>query len=139
MPNDQTQEYRKARLAAAADKAGGKAALGRLLGYKDGAYIGQMLRGDRPIKEDTVRKLEDKRGFAGWFSAAPSPNISEPPAPPASFEDNRTVDHADWELLQAFKIAATEEERAAITGRYKSIKALAEQIARQQVQAKPRP
>jgi len=38
---------------------GGKAALGRLLGYKDGAYVGQMLRGERPITEKTIAQLSE--------------------------------------------------------------------------------
>lgn len=62
------QKYRRERLAEAAKKAGSNTALGKLLGYFDGAYIGQMLRGDRPITEDTVFKLEAKTGFRGWFT-----------------------------------------------------------------------
>jgi len=68
MNTEELQLKRRGRLEAAAEKAGGKAQLGRLLGYKDGAYIGQMLRGERPIKEDTVLKLESKPGFRGWFT-----------------------------------------------------------------------
>lgn len=66
MPND-VQKTRRKRLEDAVAIAGGKAALGRLLGYKDGAFVGQMLRGERPVTEDTVSKLENKPGFKGWF------------------------------------------------------------------------
>jgi len=68
MDSDARQQHRRERLEKAADKAGGKAALGRLLGYKDGAFVGQMLRGERPVTEDTVEKLEAKPGFRDWFS-----------------------------------------------------------------------
>jgi hypothetical protein len=37
-------DWRRERLTAAVEKLGGKAALGRALGYKDGAFVGQMLR-----------------------------------------------------------------------------------------------
>lgn len=68
MDIEAVQEHRRARLAAAAKKVGGKAELGRLLGYKDGAYVGQMLRGDRTISEKTVAELEAKHGFRNWFA-----------------------------------------------------------------------
>lgn len=67
MAIDEVQAARRERLRLAAEKAGGKAALGRLLGYLDGAYVGQMIRGERPVKEDTVWKLEQKPGFQSWF------------------------------------------------------------------------
>lgn len=61
-------EWRRGRLGALAEKHGGNAALGRLLGYKDGAMVGQMLRGERPITEKTVAKAEELPGSADWFS-----------------------------------------------------------------------
>ncbi len=48
------QEQRRRRLSELAETRGGKTALGRLLGYRDGAYIGQLLRGERPINEKTL-------------------------------------------------------------------------------------
>lgn len=78
MQMEEVQRFRRARLEAAAEKAGGKAALGRLLGYRDGALVGQMLRSERPVTEATVAKLEAKPGFRGWFSQA---EAQEPPAP----------------------------------------------------------
>lgn len=73
MTPDAVQQHRRERLEAAAEKAGGKAALGRLLGYQDGAFVGQMLRGERLIKEDTVLKLESKPGFKAWFGERMAP------------------------------------------------------------------
>lgn len=67
--SDQLQTQRRERLAAAAKRAGGNAALGKLLGYRDGAFVGQMLRGERPITEGTVAKLHSCRGWRGWFEA----------------------------------------------------------------------
>lgn len=63
------ENNRRDRLQALANKIGGKAALGRALGYKDGAFVGQMLRGERPITEKTVSTIEAIPAYAGWFSS----------------------------------------------------------------------
>ncbi|MDP9902632.1 S24 family peptidase [Variovorax ginsengisoli] len=60
--------FRRARLEQLADKLGGKATLGRKLGYKDGAFVGQMIRGERPITEKTLAAVHALPGFKGWFS-----------------------------------------------------------------------
>lgn len=58
---------------------GNKAALGRALGYRDGAFVGQMLRGERPISEKTISQIHALPGGAGWFSddgnVSPGPRI----------------------------------------------------------------
>jgi hypothetical protein len=78
MDLDSIQKYRRERIKAAAEKAGGNAALGRLLGYADGAFVGQMIRGERPISEKTVSVLESKHDFRQWFSAGEqAPNSDE--------------------------------------------------------------
>ena len=70
MDADQLAEYRKKRLSDLADKYGGKKALGQALGYTDGAYVGQMIRGDRPITEKFLRQVEQHiPALAGWFAA----------------------------------------------------------------------
>ena len=56
------------RLEIACERVGGKAALGRALGYKDGAFVGQMLRGDRPISEKTIAALLGIKKVADLFS-----------------------------------------------------------------------
>ena len=66
---DDLKAWRRARLEAAADRLGGNVKLGRALGYKDGAYIGQMLRGDRKISEETVEKIQALPGFGEWFAS----------------------------------------------------------------------
>jgi len=63
----QIQAWRVQRLQAMARKEGGNSALGRRLGYRDGAFVGQMLRGERPISERTVLAIHDLPGYAGWF------------------------------------------------------------------------
>lgn len=73
MPTEALQAHRRARLEAAAEKVGSKAELGRLLGYKDGSLVGQMLRAERPVTEDTVAKLESKHGWKGWFDQGKAP------------------------------------------------------------------
>ncbi|MFC5498151.1 helix-turn-helix transcriptional regulator [Caenimonas terrae] len=65
----ETKEWRKQRLQALAAKFGGHAALGRLLGYRDGAFVGQMIKGSRPITEKTVATAEALPDCAGWFDA----------------------------------------------------------------------
>jgi len=64
------QRYRAARMEAAIEKfsAGNKSEFGRRLGYKDGAFIRQMLSGDRPIREKTISAIEALPGMRGWFS-----------------------------------------------------------------------
>ena len=47
---------------------GSKAGLGRALGYRDGAFVGQMLRGERPISEKTVDQIHAIPHLAGWFA-----------------------------------------------------------------------
>lgn len=65
-------EWRKKRLKElCSPKAfGTRADLGRALGYTDGSYIGQMIRGDRAITEKTIDEIEKLRNgsFRGWFT-----------------------------------------------------------------------
>lgn len=68
-----TDDERRARLEEAASRLGGKAMLGRRLGYVDGAFVGQMLRGQRPITEKTIRALADLREVADLFAAHATP------------------------------------------------------------------
>lgn len=68
MEEHQIQAWRIERLAAMVEREGGKAPAGRKLGYKDGAFVGQMLRGERPITEKTVLSVHALSGYAGWFN-----------------------------------------------------------------------
>lgn len=45
----------------------GNANLGRKLGWRDGAYVGQMISGHRPITEKIIQKAESLQGYRGWF------------------------------------------------------------------------
>lgn len=67
MDENEIQVWRMQRLEAMVEREGGKAATGRKLGYRDGAFVGQMLRGDRPISEKTVLAVHALSGYAGWF------------------------------------------------------------------------
>jgi hypothetical protein len=67
-------QWRRQRLAELAEKVGGKAELGRRLGYKDGGFVGHMISGHRPITEKTILTAETIRhenlgpgGARGWF------------------------------------------------------------------------
>lgn len=61
------EQWRRERLALLAVAKGGKAALGRLLGYKDGAFVGQMIDGHRAITEKTITAAEGLPGARHWF------------------------------------------------------------------------
>lgn len=68
MANFISNEDRITRLQIASDRVGGDAPLGRLLGYKDGAFIGQMLRGEKPITEKTIKKILQHRKISDLFT-----------------------------------------------------------------------
>lgn len=63
-----------------------KAELGRTLGYASGAYVRQLVEGERPITEKLIEKVHNmQRGkYRGWFDAqprlVPAPSAAEPPA-----------------------------------------------------------
>lgn len=71
MGKSEIKTYRQARLQAFLDEKyeGNKARLGRALGYRDGALLGQMLSNPqiRPITEKTIYKIHDLPGGSGWF------------------------------------------------------------------------
>lgn len=60
-------EWRKERLEALAKAIGGRPALAKLMGHANDSYIGQMIRGGRPITEKTVNLAEEVTGKFGWF------------------------------------------------------------------------
>ncbi len=47
-----------------------KTALGRRLGYRDGSFVGQMLRGDKPITETTWARLCELREVKPFLSGS---------------------------------------------------------------------
>ena len=65
MDESQIQEQRRVRLADAVDRlcGGNVAAFGRLLGYRSGAFVRQMLLGNRAVSDKTVRRIEAMRGL----------------------------------------------------------------------------
>lgn len=76
--------WRVERLAAASEKAGGDSELGRKIGHQNGAQVGHMLKGRRPITEKTIQKIEAIRGFEGWFSRPASTEQVAPESPHAN-------------------------------------------------------
>ncbi|MGV0023330.1 LexA family transcriptional repressor, partial [Bordetella avium] len=84
MNDVELNEHRVARLAAAIDKLsrGNKTDFGRRLGYKDGAFVRQMLAGLRPVSEKTVRAIEDMPGMRSWFSTDEEPKPKDTDAAP---------------------------------------------------------
>jgi len=75
MSEQNLQDWRRQRLHEMALREGGNLALGRKLGYTSGAFIGQMLRGERPISEKTVFAAHKLPGYAGWFDASKAENL----------------------------------------------------------------
>lgn len=67
MEEKQLQTWRIERLKKLSEAEGGNASLGRRLGFRDGAFIGQMLRGERPVSEKTVMAVHSLPGYTGWF------------------------------------------------------------------------
>lgn len=49
---------------------GDRSAFGRRLGFKDGAFIRQMINGSRAVSEKTIRHIESIPGMSGWFTQA---------------------------------------------------------------------
>jgi putative intracellular protease/amidase len=70
------QAFRRQRLADALVVFGGdKAALGRALGYRSGAFVRQMIEGERPIAHictNTVAKAIDRAGSKSYRTAHPN-------------------------------------------------------------------
>lgn len=66
-------------LQAAIDRAtdGNVSAFGRRLGYKDGAFVRQMLNGSRPVTEKTIRQIEAIPGLKGWFNSTMAAPVAD--------------------------------------------------------------
>lgn len=85
MDLEQIMAARHAVLETAVTKVGSKAALGRRLGYLDGAFVGQMLRGKRPITEKTMASLLALPGMSRLTEASAStdaPSSAQQVSPP---------------------------------------------------------
>lgn len=76
--SDEIKKFRRERLIALRDGPfnGNAAALGVFLGYKDGAFVRQMISGHREISEKTIMKVQEHHAYRNWFDA---PNV-EPAA-----------------------------------------------------------
>lgn len=68
--NPDKQAFRLARLVDAVVRYGTEDALGVKIGYKNGAFVRQMLRDIRPISEKTVAKIEALPGMEAYFQPA---------------------------------------------------------------------
>ncbi len=65
------RNYRIERLLAAVGSknfGGNVTSFARALGFKDGAFVRQLLAGQRPITEKTIAKIEALPGLSGWFN-----------------------------------------------------------------------
>ena len=68
------QDYRRRRLVELRDGPfeGNATALGEFLGYKDGAFVRQMISGHRDISEKTVAKITSRHEYRNWLSGQPN-------------------------------------------------------------------
>lgn len=71
-------QFRVQRLKDLAEEVGGMATLARKLGYASGAYISQMIGGNRPITEKFIAKAESNLRIPGWFSHSVQSSICVP-------------------------------------------------------------
>jgi phage repressor protein C with HTH and peptisase S24 domain len=69
---------------------GNRTDFGRRLGYKDGAFVRQMLSGEKPVTEKTIRKIEAIPGLAGWFTGRPE--LASAGAPATVQHENTSSD-----------------------------------------------
>lgn len=75
MEKNEIDEFRRRRMQQAIDTHfdGNETAFGRSVGYKDGAFVRQMLAADKAITEKTVAKIEKAiPKLYGWFAVEPS-------------------------------------------------------------------
>jgi len=102
-------EFRMGRLSAAVDHVskGNKTDFGRRLGYKDGAFVRQMLSGIRPVTEKTIWAIEAMPGMKGWFDME---GVDAAAAPPPDDKDwpFKTIAAADVRALPASQLTALE-------------------------------
>lgn len=107
-------------LLAAVDRVSGgnRTAFGKKLGYKDGAFVRQMLAGTRPVTEKTIRQIEELPNMAGWFTGRLTlPASGTPAAAPVSMAAARGRPSLliALEVLGEHLEAADEEARADAT------------------------
>ncbi len=83
--NPEEQARRVERFRALLDQhfAGVKIEMGRALGWRDGAYVRQIVEGERPVSEKLIAKIETMNGgrYRGWFTppgATPLAAVREP-------------------------------------------------------------
>ena len=126
-------EFRMGRLAAAVDhlSQGNKTDFGRRLGYKDGAFVRQMLSGIRPVTEKTIWAIESMPGMKGWFDGEGTESVpasalgtSDWPFKTIAAADVRALQPPDLQLLDAILSGALK----AILNRQRPSKSIAEQV-----------
>lgn len=86
-------DFRVERLRLAIEKVtgGNKTEFGRRLGYKDGAFVRQMLAGSRPVREKTIRAIEKIPGMRGWFDIAGNADNKAKSSAPGRAENTQSM------------------------------------------------
>lgn len=117
-------EFRIGRLLAAVNHVsdGNKTDFGRRLGYKDGAFVRQMLSGIRPVTEKTIWAIEAMPGMKDWFAdpsdgAPRAPQESAPnwPFPTIAEDQVRALPAAQLSALEGAMALAIAQLKLGIT------------------------
>lgn len=110
MSESSDKKWRQKRLTDLAREKGGNASLGRLLGFNDGAYIGQMISGHRPITEKLIEKVHALHGMSGWFDRDPLFTVlTAQETSPSPFRNTRDCLDALEDVLEKIDPATREE------------------------------
>jgi len=112
MDSWELNEHRRSRLIEllTARFEGNKAAMGKALGYSSGAFVRQMLEGERPITEKTVAKVHELPGCKGWFDRRGEAAV----VPVAAGTSGQSIEHGIGILAAALdSLSDADRERAA--------------------------
>jgi len=107
-----------------ADSAESRAKFMRTTGLSKGR-VSQLFDKSQPFGEAAARSLRQRLGSkAGLVMPESGLGLSAPPPPPPPrrFDDRKQVSDTDWALLQAVKVAMTEDERTAVLKRHAELR-----------------
>jgi hypothetical protein len=87
-------------------------AFGRLLGYTNGGYVREIVRGVKPVREAIIERVQALPGYAGWFADLMPPLVARDVASksggPSRWPFER-LSYDAWHLLSERERGAIEE------------------------------
>jgi len=107
------RKLRQRFIEACASRSDGNAdAFGRLLGYTNGGYVREIVRGVKPVREAIIERVHSLEGLEGWFAPLLPPLVARDVAERAP---TRTGPAWPFERLSSVQWASlSERERGAI-------------------------